>query len=246
MKKRKGFTLIELLVVISIIALLVAILMPALSKAKEMGKRAVCLSNTRQLMTGWLMYADDNEEHLCTADVGYNPTRMWWVGWNDNLDDMEKQRVAIEEGVLWPYCENLDLYKCETGKPREMRTYSIVNAMNSAHDNNVSKGEVMGKISDIRRPASRIVFIDEGAIEKYAFNIWHSQPLWIKRPPIRHGNGTTMSFADGHSEWWKWEDPDTISLGKGETNNASQPGNPDLVRMQRGIWGNLGYVPSGS
>ncbi|GAJ23796.1 unnamed protein product, partial [marine sediment metagenome] len=53
----RGFTLVELLVVIAIIALLMAILMPALNRAKEQGKRAVCLSNLRQLTLAWIMYA---------------------------------------------------------------------------------------------------------------------------------------------------------------------------------------------
>jgi prepilin-type N-terminal cleavage/methylation domain-containing protein len=58
MGSRRGFTLIELLVVIAIIAVLMAILLPALNRVKEQGKRAVCLSNLRQLTMAWIMYAD--------------------------------------------------------------------------------------------------------------------------------------------------------------------------------------------
>lgn len=61
MRKSEAFTLIELLVVIAIIAVLMGILMPALSRARENGKRAVCLNNSRQLTMAWMMYADDNE-----------------------------------------------------------------------------------------------------------------------------------------------------------------------------------------
>lgn len=64
MYKRRGFTLIELLVVIAIIALLMAILMPALRRATEAGKRAACLSNLKQLMLAWSMYADANEDKI--------------------------------------------------------------------------------------------------------------------------------------------------------------------------------------
>src|SRR4030042_942704 len=59
-----AFTLIELLVVIAIIALLMAILLPALGRAREQGKRAVCLHNLGQLMVAWNMYADDNAEKI--------------------------------------------------------------------------------------------------------------------------------------------------------------------------------------
>lgn len=65
----RGFTLIELLVVIAIIAVLMAILMPALQRAREQGKRAVCLNNTKSLVLAWLMYADENEGKLPRAQA---------------------------------------------------------------------------------------------------------------------------------------------------------------------------------
>jgi prepilin-type N-terminal cleavage/methylation domain-containing protein len=72
MNKRRGFTLVELLVVIAIIALLMAILLPALNKAREMGKRAVCLSQIKQLGVAWYMYCDDNKEQVPVGDVWYS------------------------------------------------------------------------------------------------------------------------------------------------------------------------------
>jgi prepilin-type N-terminal cleavage/methylation domain-containing protein/prepilin-type processing-associated H-X9-DG protein len=74
MRKIKGFTLIELLVVIAIIALLMAILLPALNRAREGGKRAVCLNHIKQLQMGWGQYKDDNDEKIPSGDVSYSWT----------------------------------------------------------------------------------------------------------------------------------------------------------------------------
>ena len=72
MNKRKGFTLIELLVVIAVIALLMAILLPALGRAREQGKRAVCFNNLKNLQLAWNLYCDGHKEHVPCADVGYS------------------------------------------------------------------------------------------------------------------------------------------------------------------------------
>jgi prepilin-type N-terminal cleavage/methylation domain-containing protein/prepilin-type processing-associated H-X9-DG protein len=71
---KEGFTLVELLVVISIIALLMAILLPALARARELGKRAVCMNGLKQLQLGWGLYCDGNTEKLPTGEV--------YVSWN--------------------------------------------------------------------------------------------------------------------------------------------------------------------
>ena len=70
MEERKGFTLIELLVVIAIIAVLMGILMPALTMAREQGKRAVCLNSLRQLSMAWILYADENDDRLVSSEAG--------------------------------------------------------------------------------------------------------------------------------------------------------------------------------
>lgn len=88
-RKLRGFTLIELLVVIAIIALLMSILMPALSKAKEQGKRVVCLNNIKQLTAAWIMYADDNADRLVNGSQGFAknsaghgaPPPLNWAPW---------------------------------------------------------------------------------------------------------------------------------------------------------------------
>ena len=86
----KGFTLVELLVVISIIALLMAILLPALARARELGKRAVCLVQIKQLQLGWNMYCDDRNDKVPCGDVWYS----WMPGFPPELGGPDRKSVV--------------------------------------------------------------------------------------------------------------------------------------------------------
>ena len=84
-----------------------------------------------------------------------------------------------------------------------------------------------------------------------AFAVHYNREQWWDGPPIRHSNGTTVSFADGHSEHWKWEGIETIRKGwekelswLGSWRPETELGCQDLYRIQKGCWGQLGYEPS--
>lgn len=244
-RRSTGFTLIELLVVIAVIAILMAILLPALKAAREHGKRAVCLNNLRQLTLAWIMYADDNEDCLCTAWVGRPGC---WVDIAGENASEATQRKAMESGVLFPYVKNVRLYKCPTGIRGEMVTYSIVASMWGGSTNVSGHPEELcfTKRAEILRPGERIVFVDEGKWPGSPWGVWHDKPMWWDIPTVRHSNGTDWGYADGHSEYHKWVDRRTMDLAllRPPYENVN-PGyasvthedNEDLEWLQRGIWG---------
>jgi prepilin-type N-terminal cleavage/methylation domain-containing protein/prepilin-type processing-associated H-X9-DG protein len=252
MNTKRGFTLIELLVVIAIIALLMGILMPALNRVKEMGQRASCLNNLRQLALAWTMYADENDNEIMYANTHYQNA---WVQWEPNYDEDEKIQ-SILDGAMYPYCPNLKLYKCPRGVKGEVVTYCIFDYMNGHDEIEGSTLAPLTKITQIRGASSQLVFLDEGLLTPSSFTVYYYHEMWWDQITARHGQGTTFSFADGHSEYWKWEDPRTVEIGMTDYDMAYQTldfahnleygrGNPDLHRVQRGAWGGkLGYTPS--
>lgn len=256
MKRRKAFTLIELLVVIAIIAILMAILMPALNRAKEQGKRAVCLNNLKQLTLAWIIYADNNDDKLVNGDTeeyegmyrdGLAPRESHykeraWVrkDWEDDTT-MKQKKQAILDGALYPYVKDLKTYKCPTGRDtqNEYRLYTMVDAMNcKGWDNDRI---MLKRRMEITEAAFRFVLLDDGGTAGTTWGGWTTYARidqWWDPPPIRHANGTTFSFADGHSEHWKWMDQRTIDFGyEGRANSGTQEGNEDIRRTQIACWG---------
>ena len=253
MKMRKAFTLIELLVVIAVIAVLMAVLLPALNHAREQGKRAVCLSNVKQFGLSWVLYADDNDQRIvnaCTVEntEGHNDSKEpCWLYFRPEYD--KNRRIdGIRRGALWTYVELLKIYKCPTGIRGEVNTYAIVDAMNGAMSSipGVPRELYIKKKSQIPRPGERIVFLDEGKTSTQSWTIFYDKESWWDIPPIRHSQGTNVNFADGHGEYWKWEDMRTVKVARREgdwQSLVSAPGNLDVQRLQRAAWGQLGYTP---
>ncbi len=267
MGSKKGFTLIELLVVIAIIALLLSIMMPSLRLAKQSAKGVVCRSNLKQLALASVLYAEDNNgEVVPSRSFG---TMIGWTGWNHFSYDEEQQLDAIKEGKLYDYCDGAKAYRCPTIPGNEgLRTYCMTNQWK----NETSTGPganidgvdslVIRKLSDCPTPSSRsIFFCIVGTDFDAMFTIHYIIPSWRNIPNWRHNNGTAISFADGHAERWKWKERkltiqaaiDSYEYAKADPTRTSkmvyqlkygpQDNNEDLHRVQKAVWGKLGYTP---
>jgi len=247
-------------VVIAIMALLMSILMPALSKAKMQAKTIVCMAGCKSLSTAWTMYASDNDGKIVSSMTGYstffNPLSKEpllcanpWVDWagypSDSSDDKEKQIQAIQQGLLYPYVPNPKAYRCPTSKRIELRCYSIPDFFgNSLINGHETMGglEALLTTGEIRRPSDRIIFLDEGYATYGGFTVYYDRASWWDYPPTRHNNGITLGYADGHSGFVKWRDQRTIDLSQEIPGTSpNQDDNEDLVMIQKGIFGKLGY-----
>lgn len=256
-----GFTLVELLVVIAVIALLMAILIPALTRAKEQGKRAVCLHHLRELMVAWMLYADDNNDKIVRGDTGeyddIHPGEIPWVlqDWVSVIGPpltMEEKKEKIMKGALFRYTRDVRVYKCPTGQSENMRMYSVVDSMNGIYHPRINVGNGANMIrfrQKIRKPHERFVFLDDGGTGDSAMggftvrvykNSDQNTQRWWDPPPIRHSEGTTFSFADGHTEYYKYRDKRTIDFGRkgiAQSTVEEGQGNEDMRWCSIGIWG---------
>jgi prepilin-type N-terminal cleavage/methylation domain-containing protein/prepilin-type processing-associated H-X9-DG protein len=269
--KRNAFTLIELLVVVAIIALLIAILLPALHRAKEVGKRTVCLHNLHMLGLAWVQYTLVNKGNMMsaaaqqdlTSDAIYYqapniPRAPSWVRYNTTTPaarPVSEQIESLRRGALFSYARRTEIYHCPGTKKNEIRTYSIGMGMNGYEKwwfDSKGRDWVTKQLDVVKRASERMVFFDDHPENWDAvWMITIDQPRWWNPIPLRHGKGSTLSFADGHSEWWRWTDARTITFGMLTWIQAEnwpqyrklQARNRDLQRLQIAVWGKLGYTP---
>jgi prepilin-type N-terminal cleavage/methylation domain-containing protein/prepilin-type processing-associated H-X9-DG protein len=228
--QRSGFTLIELLVVIAIIAILAAMLLPALSKAKLRTQAVYCMNNLRQATLAWKLYNDDNKQFVPNED---NQTGGWVRGWLDYAGSADNTNILYltdsRYAKLGPYVRSFKLYKCPAdascsrGRIGEPRVRSI--AMNqSIGPNNL--GTASGRGGWLPAPPFKVYLKETDMVEPAPVNLWimideHPDSIndgafavqmprttadtrWIDVPAKYHNNACGFSFADGHAEIHKW------------------------------------------
>lgn len=286
MHRAKAFTLIELLVVIAVIALLMAILVPVLRSARERAHRVVCLSNLRQITLAWIAYAEQYDTKIVLGRAfgaqGTRPLLRGWVGYDFAPPGTTRPPWAPDpdKGALWPYVRDMKIYRCPRGRAGHKVTYATVIAANGSLVEGTYLPDTGGldlpeigkrvnrttlkltKLTDIIIPgaAQRAVFMDTGQTPSSSdFYVYYLHPRWkvFSPPPIRHNDGTTLSMADGHVEYWKWKGRETVEMPREpspwgnvftdileagvDCEPRTEDGMYDLQRLQKATWGRLGY-----
>jgi len=213
----RGFTLIELLVVIAIIAILAAMLLPALSRAKAKAQSAACLNNAKQLQLAYELYASDNGDWLMDNSVSgvSSPGAKAWIQGNvqEYVNGYENHPA---QGVLWPYNKSLGIYRCPasrafvrglgwgaTANVPHNRAFSVSVWLNS----NVNVSNIVTKFSGVRNPSRTSCFIEENqiCIDNGAIGFQRiGQGMVWNLPAARHSMAGTFSFLDGHAEMFRW------------------------------------------
>jgi prepilin-type N-terminal cleavage/methylation domain-containing protein len=245
----RGFTLVELLTVMATIAILAALLLPILGKAKIKAQRTTCLSNLRQLGFSWAMYRDENNDYLAESYPVNNP-EVWIKGDMTSPNDATNA-VLIRQGKLFPYDQSVPIYHCPAdqgvtigGKTTpNVRSYSM-NCFMGARDPQVGRipstaGNDLplcyAKYSNIPRPDQLWVLLDqdERSIDDGFFVTDPNGGIWFDFPAMsarRHSYSYALNFADGHSEIWRYRDTRSYEVS---VNQIEQPGNVDLARLAR-------------
>lgn len=250
-----AFTLVELLVAIAIIAVLAALLLPALSRAKAHARRVQCINNQRQLTLVWQLYSDDKSQTLVVNGhngLGPDPNLYWVYGQHGVIPTFTETKYLVDPNyaAFAPYLRAYPVYKCPAD-PGVMRVTNSPAPVVRSYGMNCYIGtartlvpfvspnyRLYRKASDITDPANRFLFIDGNSQSLCcpAFMVTMHMDSFFHFPGTYHRRAAVVSFADGHTETHRWLDSRTnrrVPLYQTIPHGQSSPGNQDLKWLQR-------------
>lgn len=236
----KAFTLVEMLVVVAIIAILAALLLPVLSKGKASGWGAQDISNKKQIMAAWTLYAGDFKDYMVpNSPIGY----VGATAWVDSLNGLENwgygsdsypgntNDALLKSALLAPYLSGqIGVYKCPadilpSGNGQRLRSISMNGQMGALGQNvtngpgaNNAPGVLYVKMNDLICPApsSAIVFVDEAMAtlqDGYLQVDTHGNKGFFPDIPANyHNGGCCMGYADGHAEIHMWQTQSLLAV----------------------------------
>jgi prepilin-type N-terminal cleavage/methylation domain-containing protein/prepilin-type processing-associated H-X9-DG protein len=241
---RRAFTLIELLVVIAIIAVLAALLLPAIAHVKEKAHRTECLSRMRQWTLGFISYAHDNDDFIPREDFANNGT-VQWNNWNAvrHAQSADVWYNALSNYVGVPsassyaslakrsaFYERASLFQCPSASiPTSTPLIALFSVgMNSQLIEPLEYIPTI-RLSTITRPSDTVLFQDnllDGEKRVSQFQAWDSlgQPasMATRFAGVRHGRGGNLAFGDGSVRWRVGEElVETIGPGAGQAKPGS-------------------------
>ena len=245
MGARRAFTLIELLVVVAIIAILLSLMAPTVSRMMVLTQKDTCYSNIHHLSIAWVNYATNNNMTLVMGCTGGS----WaWAYYGDetytgdpNHDNARYN--LITSGKLFPYSNEVRYYLCPADPTKRVRSYSITSMMNGQDWGGMP---YVVRYTDIKDPAYSMVFCDE---KDYRSNsnmgtfaqdpkCWGTNH-WVDYVATFHDMGDNYGFADGHAEWWKWQDQRTLDGSRAQQFYWPDNGNTDLVRIRKAYFNEM-------
>ncbi len=214
-RQPSAFTLIELLVVIAIIAILAALLLPTLARAKVKAQAIQCMNNHRNLMLAWKMYNDDNSDRFLYAspDAGLTPAILpyvWVLGWM-NFDPSNPSNWDVNQDIakspLWPYCgKSAAIWKCPADT-----SYVTVNGQNLPRVRSMSMNLWVGGFG------GNSGGLGGGDWTTMGGNVWK---IFLKMSDmVDPGPSQTFVFLDMRQ--------DSIDIGNFATDMAGWPNHPE-------------------